>query len=266
MGQLEIFIQGSHKNNTIIHGGGDVDVIVKIESSYYWGLDQLSSHQAQLYRRHHRDAIYDERDLRADIKRALRIGQIPFEDGRKAIAVSNETKRLPFSADIIPCCEYRLYHRYKGPGEHENDYTTGIAFKTNDWQERLVVNYPKQHYDQGVSKNVQVNGTYKETIRLFKNARNKAVDMSLIEKEKAPSYFIECLLHNVPDSLYDQSVEQRYPSIIQWLYNHRNEWSTFDSQNKILPLFGTDADLWDESEAEAFVNALMILWNRWDSL
>lgn len=267
MDDLDIFIQGSHKNNTITYGGGDVDVVVKLESTYYRGLDRLPAQQAELYREHHDgDVNYDDRDLRNDIIRALRVARVAYENGRKAIQIPKKNNRLAFGADIVPCCEYRWYEQYEGQRDSEQAYTPGIAFKTNDSRSRLVVNYPKQHYEQGTDKNGQTNGNYKETVRLFKNARDKAVEEELITKEVAPSYFIECLLYSVPDDRFDRPVRQRYPAIMNWLQDNRHQWSGFKSQNDLLPLFGDDPDLWSRSDAHEFVNGLVILWNDWHTL
>ena len=168
----------------------------------------------------------------------------------------------------VPCCEYRLYERYEGSDESQQEYTAGIGFKTNKMlNNRVIVNFPKQHYQRGTEKNARANGQYKETVRLFKNARDAVVDRGLIQKEVAPSYFIECLLYNVPDDLFDQSVEERYPAIVDWLLRSRDGWGSFESQNGILPLFDDgDPDLWVQSDAQEFVSALATLWNDWNTL
>ena len=36
---------------------------------------------------------------------------------------------------------------------------------------------------------------------MFKAARNRLVEKKMLTKSEAPSYFIECLLYNVPDGL-----------------------------------------------------------------
>lgn len=268
MNDLDIFIQGSHKNDTITYGGGDVDIVVKLKSAYYSAFERdIPDWQVDLYEREHTTADYDDGDLRNDICRALDIAGIGYENGRKAIEIDG-SDRLEFGADIVPCCEYRLYKRYEGSDEAQQEYTPGIAFTTNKLlNNRVIVNFPKQHYEWGTEKNAQANGCYKETVRLFKNARDAAVERGLIRKEVAPSYFIECLLYNVPGALFDQPVKKRYPSIVDWLTKSRDQWASFESQNEILPLFDDgNPDLWTQSDAEEFVGALATLWNDWDTL
>lgn len=267
--ELDIFIQGSHKNDTITYGGGDVDLVVKLESAYYTGFERdMPDWQVDLYGEQHTSADYDDSNLRDDTCRALNTAGISYDNGRKAIEIDDDDDRLGFGADIVPCCEFRLYRRYEGTDESEQEYTSGIAFKTNKWwNNRVVVNFPKQHYQRGTEKNSRANGRYKETVRLFKNARDAAVERGLIRKKQAPSYFVECLLSNVPDGLFDQPVAERYPAIVQWLCDSHDRWDSFESQNKILPLFDNqEPDLWTQSDALDFVTALTTLWNDWKTL
>lgn len=268
MDELDVFIQGSHKNDTITYGGGDVDVVVKLESAYYSGFEhEVPDWQVDLYEQQHTPADYDDGDLRADICKTLDIAGIGHDDGGKAIEIE-DGDRLGFGADIVPCCEHRLYQRYEGREESEQEYTSGIAFQTNElFDNRVIVNFPKQHYQRGTEKNNRANGRYKETIRLLKNARNAAVERGLIRNEVAPSYFIECLLYNVPDDLFDQPVAERYPAIVRWIQDSRDRWGSFESQNEILPLFDSEEpDLWAQSDAREYVAALATLWEDWNTL
>lgn len=268
MSDLDIFIQGSHRNHTITYGGGDVDVVVKLESAHYPEFKQtVSDEERILYDRYHSPADYTDEDLRNDISRALDLADIDHINGRKAIQIEDEDQ-LGFSADIVPCAEYRYYERYEGLDESKQDYNSGIAFRTNKVvNNRVIENFPKQHHSQGAEKNERANGKYKETIRMFKNARNEAANKGLVEKGAAPSYFIECLLYNVPSDLFDQQVDHRYTAIVAWLIDSHDRWGRFVSQNGILPLFDeNDPDLWTTSEADDFVSGLRILWDQWNTL
>lgn len=52
---------------------------------------------------------------------------------------------------------------------------------------------------------------------MFKAARHRLVEKKMLTKNIAPSYFIECLLYNVPDGLYAPKLAPRYTAIIDWL-------------------------------------------------
>ena len=64
------------------------------------------------------------------------------------------------------------------------------------------MSYPQQHHQRGLKKEKATNERFKRTIRMFKAARNQLVSKRALTKEDAPSYFIECLLCNVPDGLF----------------------------------------------------------------
>lgn len=91
MDEVDIFIQGSHKNDTITYGGGDVDAVVKLESAYYSGFERdVPDWQVDLYEQQHSPADYTDRDLRDDILRALGIADIRYDDGQKAIQIDDD--------------------------------------------------------------------------------------------------------------------------------------------------------------------------------
>ena len=52
---------------------------------------------------------------------------------------------------------------------------------------------------------------------MFKAARNRLVDKGALTKDDAPSYFIECLLYNVPDHLFEDKLAPTYTGILDWL-------------------------------------------------
>jgi hypothetical protein len=117
-----IRLQGSYKNSTTTHGNSDVDVLVRSTSAWYRDLSALSVEQEHLYRDHHSPPQYGVSDLRGDVLKALRARRVPYDDGEKAIAISEEESPLGFSADVVVCRDFRRYTRYEGRSEDEHDY------------------------------------------------------------------------------------------------------------------------------------------------
>ena len=68
-------------------------------------------------------------------------------------------------------------------------------------------------------------------------ARNRLVEKKMLTKNDAPSYFIECLLYNVPDGLYAPKLAPRYTAIIDWLKTA--DLRGFKCQNGRVDLFGS---------------------------
>ena len=73
-----------------------------------------------------------------------------------------------------------------------------------------MVSYPQLHHERGLAKEEATSRRFRRTIRMFKAARNRLVDNGALDKDDAPSYFIECLLHNVPDHLFKRKRASTY--------------------------------------------------------
>ena len=96
---------------------------------------------------------------------------------------------------------------------------------------------------------------------MFKAARNHLVKNDAIRDGTAPSYFIECLLYNVPNGLFRPSLGQSYSGIVDYLA--ATELQQFKCQNGVRELFGPSRDLWSVNKAQRFVRALGRLWEKW---
>jgi len=243
--QYEVYLQGSYKNDTNVRGNSDVDVVMQLNSAF---LSNLSDN----WNRHFRftSATYDWNEFRGDVLRALReyYGYSKVREGKKSLKV--ETSYLP--ADVVVCVQYRKYPKHP---RSEDDFTEGITFWVPS-ESRWVINYPKLHYENGVRKNQSTNGRYKSTVRMFKNARTNIAAADL-----APSYFLECLLYNVPTDKFSSDFQRTFYSVIHWLSNA--DFSQFICQNEQLPLFGNSPEQWSEDRARHFIKAMEYLWNNW---
>lgn len=170
--------------------------------------------------------------------------------------VSGGSGRLP--ADVVVCISHKSYNRY--PNAWEADYHRGIAFWTlND--QRRIVNYPKQHYDNGATKNDQYHtrGLYKPLVRIFKNARTYLIGKT-IDADLAPSYFVECWLSNVLDRHFIGTYSVTFPTILNFL--HEASYDGWMCGNGIQFLFGTSDTQWDETSARTLCQRLIELWNN----
>jgi hypothetical protein len=76
----------------------------------------------------------------------------------------------------------------------------------------------------------------------------------------APSYFVECLLYNVPDQLFTGRLQDCYVNIVNWLSNANME--RFVCQNEQTWLFGTESTQWNTDDASMLVYQLGWLWHN----
>jgi Nucleotidyltransferase domain len=257
---VDVYLQGSYRNRTNIRGDSDIDVVVQLNSTWSRDLSGLSGYEAELYRGAYPNATYLWHHFREDVLSALRgyYGREAVSEGNKCLKIAAGTGRL--SADVVVCQTYRKYERFYGI--HDQSYVEGIKF----WDRkdgREVVNFPKAHHDNGAKKNGpgRTGGGYKPTVRIFKNARTHLIKRGEIEAGLAPSYFLECLLYNAPDSAFSVAHHQTFLNVLNWLYSV--DLSSLRCQNEQTLLFGPTPEQWNTTDARALIGALRRLWNGW---
>ena len=240
--KYEVFLQGSYKNDTNLGGDSDVDVVVRLTSKLKPSVVALSGEQLQ-EDGSHRFALERWQSFRDHAMKAMRarFGKT-VKSGRKTIKVPKG--KIPADADLV----VTLSHK------------EGIGFYLSG-EGRWVVSFPQQHHQRGLSKERATDKRFKRTIRMFKAARNQLVSKRVLTKEDAPSYFIECLLYNVPDDRYGPEMAPTYLGILTWL--KAAKLKDFQCQNGQLPLFGPQPEQWSVKKARAFVKTLQEMWDAW---
>jgi hypothetical protein len=248
--QVEVFTQGSYRNNTNVRQDSDVDVCVRlmdlIEADMPAG---LSDNQVGLS-----DATgYAHADFKDDVGAALRsyFGAGGVTRGDKAFDVHENTYRI--DADVVATVEHR---RYVLPPDGRWYYLSGTLLRADSGGK--IINWPNQHYDNGVAKNTRTARRYKRLVRIIKRLRNEMVDQHIAAAEPIPSYLIECLVWNVPDEGLNHST---YTADVRWalahLFNNTmtdeacKEWGEV---NELKYLFGP-WQAWTREQAHAFVSA-----------
>lgn len=257
---LDVYLQGSYKNDTNIRGDSDVDVVVQLNSTFSRDISALPVGQQDLYSTAFVDAAYGWGQFRQDVLGTLiaYFGARNVDEGNKSVKLKSGSGRL--AADIVPCLQYRRYLRFRSIADQS--YIEGIQFWTRN-ESRPVVNYPKPHYNNGVVKNSEqrTNGWYKPVVRMFKNARTYLIDHHVVPEDVAPSYFLECLLYNCPDDLFGATYQTTFYRMLDWLW-HANP-SSFVCQNEQLCLFGNTPEQWSVTDYQDLLRALIALWNGW---
>ena len=256
--KYEVYLQGSYKNTTNIRGDSDVDVVAQLDSTFQSDLSELTDYQKILHKQAHPDATYLWENFRTDVLTALRnyFGYSAVEIGNKSLKVVGTSNRLP--ADVVACMQYRKYKHFGSL--NDQGYVEGMVFWTLR-EGRKVINFPKVHYQNGTAKNGRTSRRYKPTIRVFKNARTYLVNQGIISKELAPSYFLECLLYNVPDRNFTSNHQDTFCSVVNWL--REANMTSFLCQHEQFPLFGNTPEQWSSSNARDFLDMLVELWNNW---
>lgn len=254
----DVYLQGSYRNATNIYGNSDVDLVVELTSAFQRDISHLSLSEQEKYHVDHSQATYGLDNLKNDVLQALRnyYGSSLVSKGNKSIKLSAGSNRL--AADIVPCIEYRIYRSYRSLSDL--NYVQGITFYT-EREHRQVINFPKIHYDNGACKNSQAGMNYKPTVRMLKNARDRLISSGNLLPGAAPSYFVECLLYNVPSERFVSNPCTTFYNVLEYLYT--TNLQPFICQNEQTPLFGSSAEQWSTTNATQLVNDLVSLWNNW---
>ena len=257
---FEIFLQGSYKNSTNIRADSDVDLVVQYNKVYYRDLTRLSPLEVQRYEGTHHNVDYDAVKWRSDVEKALRKkfpGKVQLGGGKAFKVVTGPGN---MTADVLAALLHKQYTHYNSL--NDEGFDPGIKFA--DSAGKITLNYPKLHIENGEEKNSedQTHGRYKPSVRMLKNARNTATERGLLVDGAAPSYFVECLLYNVLDECFTASVSDTYAAVVSHLA--ADAIDNYTCQNWQLPLFGPESTQWNTIDANAFIQALVDLWNKWE--
>ena len=181
-----------------------------------------------------------------------------LQRGKKSLKF-NENNTLPefVAVDIVPAFEYRCYRI--NSGFRKENQVEGIQIYDSE-KEEYIINYPKLHRKHGEEKNneTRTNGNYKETVRVFKQIKAHLVELGVIRDELISSYGLECMLYNVPDSLFKLSIVDRVDRIIEWLGKNIN--GGFKEQSEMYDLFMRSLDIKD---AKLFLEKCKWLSDNW---
>lgn len=185
--ELRVYTKGSYANNTNVRADSDVDIAVECKEAVYWEEATKGIHTpSRPYA-----GIWTPAKLRKELVTALRstfANQIDVS-GSTAIQIHSGTARV--DADVVPCFSYRYYLS-------ATDVRDGTKiFKTDGGS---IANYPAQQLKCGRAKNLRTNYAYKKSVRILKRLENAMAQDGVFRD--LPSYFVECLAYNCPDSVF----------------------------------------------------------------
>jgi hypothetical protein len=102
---------------------------------------------------------------------------------------------------------------------------------------------------------------FKPTVRILKNMRNKLVNDGTLKAGVAPSYYIEGLMYNVPDSVFGTKHAATFIDAVKWI--QQADRSKLVCANWQYYLFGSSAVQWPSADCDLFLSKTIDLWNGW---
>jgi hypothetical protein len=253
---FEVFLQGSYGNKTNIYAESDIDVVIRLTSTFQGDIAHLDDAQKQAYHNHYPSATYTFDEFKKAVIKNLQnqFGTNSISVGKKAIKVQGSQNRR--NADVVACYEYRSFKSFSP--YRTDDYVSGIIFSTTSGE---IINYPKQHSVNLTSQHQSTNEKLKPMVRILKNMRSYMVDKGLLKDGIAPSYYIEGLFYNVPSEQYAKTYGDTFCNGINWLL--KADKTKLVCANWRYYLLGNSNVQWKEDDFNTFLSAVCDLWNDW---
>ena len=188
---IRVFVQGSYQNNVNVRQNSDVDVAVLCGDVFFYDLPQGKT-QADF---EIKDASYMYSQFKDEVGAALvsYFGASAVRRGNKAFDIKENSYHV--DADVAPFFEHRRYPLSGQP-------LSGVELRP-DLGGR-VINWPEQHYENGVSKNTATGRRYKGVVRILKKLAIEMEAQGIAVARNVPGFFIECLTWNVPNDRFGQ--------------------------------------------------------------
>ena len=186
--EYNTFLQGSYKNDTGVADINDVDIVAV----------RLGTRSTHFNPGMRNDSPITWTQIFQEVRNALE-GTYEYRGktipGDKCIKVNTT-----FKADVVPAVQISA------------DGSDPISiFSFREGTERK--NFPRIHYQNNVDKNARTGGLYKPTVRMFKQwVRNWFPEANV-----APSFYVECLVHSVPDANFHTDLAWAFFSVAHYI-------------------------------------------------
>ncbi len=246
----EVFGQGSYANDTNVRLNSDIDINVRYTGGFYFHLPPDTSREDFGL---NSPSKYSVEKFKNDVEVALirKFGTESIQRKNKCITVRGNSNRI--ETDVVPTWNYRRY-------DTSGDYVLGAKLKADSGES--VVNYPKQHIENGKNKNSNTSRRFKRLTRIYRKLRYKMIDDGVAVSDSITSFLLECLVWNVPNGIFNdnESWQARLQASMVHLYEHTKDEKKCDDWGEVselLYLFRENRK-WSKSDVNAF---LVDAWN-----
>jgi hypothetical protein len=189
---IRIFTQGSYRNNTNVKTDSDVDIGILCYDTFFYFLPEGYTRESFGMT----PATYYYTQFKNEVGEALvsYFGAGAVSRGNKALDVHETSYHV--EADIAPFFEHRRYST-------DGTYLSGVELHPDNGGR--VINWPEQHYQNGVEKNKATNRAYKSLVRILKSLCNEMSEQNVQQAKEVCGFLIECLVWNVPNPSFSHS-------------------------------------------------------------
>lgn len=247
--------KGSWANNTNVSSDSDMDIKVEFTRRVFQGpVDGMAVWDLYMQNGNY-SGRWTPEEFRRELGIALKGASSIVDDSHNvAFYVPSVPGSRP-DTDVVPCFTY-LYEPFGGASQR------GTVVFTKEGKH--IVNWSQQQLINGRAKNNRTGRRYKFAVRALKSVENDLAAMGVIKD--LPSYFMECLIYNVPDDvLKAASFDMALMGALQHLKGQFGFWTwnggpdTMVEPNGIKKLFGAKQK-WTKDDARKLLDA------AWDYL
>ncbi|MFZ2031911.1 MAG: nucleotidyltransferase [Vitreimonas sp.] len=188
---VSVILQGSYNNNTNTKGESDVDIGVVCSDTFFYDIPDGTTAQTFSIS----PATYSFDQFKADLGEALTgyFGSGAVKRGNKAFDVKETSYHV--EADVAPFFTHRRYNNKGGVIE-------GVEMRPDDNPAKKIINWPDQHYENGVAKNKDTGTRFKSLVRVLKSLRNEMCENKVSAAEPVIGFLNECMVWNTPNHLF----------------------------------------------------------------
>jgi hypothetical protein len=232
----------------------DVDICIRCSDTFFYEFVPADDNVRKMAEAQITPATYRYADYKNDVQAALtaHFGRTVVSRGDKAFTIRETTRRV--DADVVAAFEHRRYSGLDSYGRPR--YIEGTEFFADSG--KRIVNWPQQHYDNGVAKNRRTNERFKAMVRVLKSLRNEMDDLNIAAAGPIPSYFSECLVFNVPDRVFGHTTySDELREVLRSLYLATQAEATcseWGEVNELKYLF-RPVQPWSREDGNAFLLA-----------
>ena len=236
---IEVFLQGSYQNRVNVRQNSDVDVGILCHETFFYELPaNYSAEYFNIY-----PATYHYLQFKDKVEAALanHFGRPAVHRGNKAFKIKENSNRI--EADVAPFFDHRRYSL-------NGSYQIGVGLQPD--RGGRVINWPEQHYENGVLKHTATWRRYKRVVRILKRLCIEMNDDGVSSAKSIPGFLVECLVSNVPngyfgydtysagirevlDFLYDKTIyDENCENLVEvskfkWLFRGQQPWTRAQS-------------------------------------
>ena len=245
---IKVFTQGSYRNNTNVRKDSDVDIGIVCYDVFFPDYPEGTSDETF----GNKSSDYYYATFKNEVQGALisYFGNTSVQRGNKAFDIKENSYHV--DADAAPFFEHRRYSK-------NGQYISGVELKPDNGGQ--VINWPEQHYANGVTKNNETNYKFKKTVRIFKALCNEMSEKGVSQAEVIPGFLIECLIWNIPNNhLNNHTHTENIRQSIIYLFNNTKsdescrEWGEVSE----LKYLFRSSQKWTRQQANDF---LVAAWN-----